>query len=113
MGNVRVTYRGDEPEKRPKVRVRVADPEPVDPNEPPDGTVIRFRTGYYRYAALRVGSDWYTTAVGDPDDELVAEVVEGRPGWKPIAAVERWSRIRDWGEGIEIAAAWSPFTRGD
>ena len=85
-------------------------------SEPPPGSIIRFSTGMYLYAAVRVdenpvlgmgfdgGANWQTTSTNDPEESN---------GWG-IPKRATWSQILEFSRGrrVEIAATWEMIQEG-
>jgi len=74
--------------------------EPPVPQEPPDGSVLRFEKGggRYCYVAVRRGGHWETTATGNWGS------INETMAWKDLAI-----RVRK----FEVTTAWSPVQVGD
>ena len=86
------------------------------PSEPPPGSIVRFSTGMYLFAAVRLeeradlglgfdgGANWQTTSSNDPEPE------DG--GGIPKLAT--WRQILDFTRGrrIEVATTWGMLQEG-
>ncbi len=86
------------------------------PPEPPPGSIVRFSTGMYLFAAVRLeeradlglgldsGTNWQTTSSNDPEPE------DG--GGIPKLAT--WRQILDFTRGrrIEVATTWEKLQEG-
>jgi hypothetical protein len=74
--------------------------QPPIPNEPPDGSVVRFEKGggHYCYVAVRRGGRWETTATGN---------------WGSINETMNWRDLAVRVRRFEIATTWSPLQRND
>jgi hypothetical protein len=74
--------------------------EPPIPDEPPDGTVVRFEKGggRYCYVAVRRGNHWETTATGN---------------WGSINESMAWQDLAIRVRRFEVATGWPPVRPGD
>ncbi|WP_131811383.1 hypothetical protein [Mycolicibacterium monacense] len=71
---------------------------PPVPDEPPDGSVVRFtKRGRYCYAAVRRGQYWETTATGD---------------WGSISQRMIWRELAPRMGQFEVATGWSAVETG-
>jgi hypothetical protein len=87
-----------------------------DLSEPPPGSVVRFSTGMYLYAAVRLaeranlglgfdgGTNWQTTSSNDPEQSS---------GYG-IPKLATWQQILDFARGrrIEVATMWEMIQEG-
>ena len=85
-------------------------------SEPPPGSIVRFSTGMYQYAAVRVdesanlglgfdgGPNWQTTSSKDPE-ESNGYGIPKRATWQQILEFTR-------GRRIEVATMWEMVQEG-
>ena len=87
-----------------------------EPSEPPPGSIVRFSTGMYLYAAVRLavrsdlnmgfdgGANWQTTSSNDPE-QANGYGLPKRATWQQILEFTR-------GRRIEVATTWEMIQEG-
>lgn len=85
-------------------------------SEPPPGSIVRFSTGMYLYAAVRLpvrsnlglgfdgGANWQTTSSNDPEQENGYGIPK-RATWQQILDFTR-------GRRLEVAVIWEIIQEG-